>query len=203
MAESIDSILRQFLMLKSADLGDELQMLPDGTFRITSPSDWQTIYEQFLRNVDITKFWSVAWVKTSDYGQDPLSQLRLQIDFDAVRRRVMLHRVVIVADQLWPLSDLHPQESLRTWVECQHDHGIWVGLVRESQIAHVSDLLSEFGIFGDRALAVREHNDEQLSIPYVLSFDAVQIQKAKARWKRMKTYAISYMTLLDQLESKE
>ncbi len=203
MSDSTDSILRQFLMLKFANLGDELQMLPDGTFRVTSPGAWQTIYEQFLRSLEITKVWTVVRVSSVDYGQDPLSQQSLQIDSDAVRRRVMLHRVVIVADQLWPLSDLLPQEPLRTWVECQHDQGMWVGLVRESQIAHVSDLLSEFGIFGDRAFAVREHDNKRLSIPYVLSFDTVQIQQAKARWKKMKTYAISYMTLLDQLESNE
>ncbi len=203
MAESNDLILRQFLMLKSADLGDELLMLSDGTFRITSPSIWRTIYEQFLRNLEITKVWSVVRVSSADYGQDPMSQQSLQIDFDAVRRRMMLHRIVIVADELLPLSVLLPLEPLRSWVECQHNQGMWLGLVRESQIAHLSDLLSEFGIFGDRALSVREHDDEHPSFRCDLSFDAVPIQQAKDRWKTLKSYAASYMTLLDQLESKE
>ncbi len=203
MADQTDSILRQFLTLKIADIGDQLQMLPDGTVVVTEIEAWGTIYNQLLRSPDITKYWSVAWVKSADYWQDQPGQQSIKTNFDAVRRGMMIHRLVIIADQHWPKSAHLPHEPIRRWVEDQHNQGLWLGLLRESDIAHEPELLSDTGIFGDRAVVMQELDEHSPTFRVVLSFEAARVQDAKARWDRLKLYAISYWTLLDQLETKE
>ena len=78
MTDQSDSVLRQFVMLKLANLGDQLQVLADGTIVFSDAQAWQTIYDQFLRSPDITKHWSVAWVKSADYWQDEPGQQEVQ-----------------------------------------------------------------------------------------------------------------------------
>lgn len=202
MADQTDSILRQFVMLKLANLGEQLQMLADGTIVFSDAQAWQTIYDQFLRSPDITKHWSVAWVRSADYWQDEAGQQNIAANFAAVRRGMMIHRLVIIADQLWPKSAHLPNEPIRQWAEDQHNQGMWLGLIRESTVVHESDLLADIGIYSDRAVGIQELDEQSHTRRFVLSFDAVKVQAAMARWNRLKPFAVSYLTLLDQLETK-
>ncbi len=203
MADQTDSILRQFVMLKLANLGEQLQMLADGTIVFSDAQAWQTIYDQFLRSPDITKHWSVAWVRSADYWQDEAGQQSIAANFAAVRRGMLIHRLVIIADQLWPKSAHLPHEPILQWIDDQNNQGINLGLVRESTVTHELDLLADIGIYGDRAVGIQELDEQSRILRFVLSFDATNVQAAKARWDRLKLYAVSYWTLLDQLETKE
>lgn len=202
MTDQTDSILRQFVMLKLANLGEQLQVLADGTIVFSDAQAWQTIYDQFLRSPDITKHWSVAWVRSADYWQDEAGQQSIAANFAAVRRGMMIHRLVIIADQLWPKSAHLPHEPIRQWAEDQHNQGMWLGLIRESTVVHESDLLADIGIYSDRAVGIQELDEQSHTRRFVLSFDAVKVQAAMARWNRLKPFAVSYLTLLDQLETK-
>lgn len=203
MADQTDSILRQFVMLKLANIGEQLQMLADGTIIFSDTEVWRTIYDQFLRSPDITKYWSVAWVKSPEYWQDQPGRQSLDANFAAVRRGVMIHRLVIIADSLWPDASPFPTEPIRAWLDEQHNQGIWIGLVRESEVAHESDLLADIGIYGDRAIGVQELDSRSRTLRFVLSFDAEKIQDAKTRWERLKLYAVSYLTVLDRTQTTE
>ena len=108
MADQTDSILRQFVMLTLANLGEQLQMLADGTIVFSDAQAWQTIYDQFLRSPDITKHWSVAWVRSADYWQDEAGQQSIAANFAAVRRGLMIHRLVIIADPTLRASIHYP-----------------------------------------------------------------------------------------------
>lgn len=203
MADQTDSILRQFVMLKLANIGEQLQMLADGTIIFSDTEAWRTIYDQFLRSPDITKYWSVAWVKSAEYWQDQPGKQSLDANFEAVRRGVMIHRLVIISDCLWPDSSSLPDEPIRTWLDEQHNQGIWIGLVRESEVAHESDLLADIGIYGDRAVGIQELDSRSRTLRFVLSFDAEKNQDAKARWERLKLYTVSYLTVLDRTQTTE
>lgn len=203
MSDQTDSILRQFVMLKLANIGEQLQMLADGTIVFSDTEAWRTIYDQFLRSPDITKYWSVAWVKSAEYWQDQPGKQSLEANFDAVRRGVMIHRLVIMADSLWPDSSPFPAEPVRNWLEGQHNQGIWIGLIRESEMAHEADLLADIGIYGDRAVGIQELDSRSRTLRFILSFDAEKIQDAKARWDRLKMYAVSYLTVLDRTQTTE
>lgn len=203
MTDQTDSILRQFVMLKLANLGERLQILADGTIVFSDTPAWQSIYDQFLRSPDITKHWSVAWVKSADYWQDEMGQKNIAANFAAVRRGVKIRRLVIIADQLWPMSDHFPKEPVLQWIDDQNNQGINLGLVRESIVRHESDLLGDMGIYGDRVVGTQELDEQSRIVRFVLSFDAAKTQAAKASWDRLKLYAVSYWTLLDQLETNE
>ncbi len=203
MTDQTDSILRQFVMLKLANLGDQLQMLADGTIVFSDAQAWQTIYDQFLRSPDITKHWSVAWVRSADYWQDEAGQQSIAANFAAVRRGTMIHRLVIIADHLWLRSDHLPHEPIRKWLNDQHIQGMWLGLVRESTVAHESDLLADIGIYGGQAVGMQELDEQSRVVRFVLTFDTNKVHDAKARWDRLKLHAVSYFALLDQLETKE
>lgn len=202
MADQTDSILRQFVMLKLANLGERFQVLADGTIVFSDAQAWQTIYEQFMRSPDIKKHWSVAWVKSADYWQDELGQQCLAANFAAGRRGMLIHRLIIIADQLWPTSDHLPHEPILQWIDDQNNQGINLGLVRKSTVAHELDLLADIGIHGDRAVGMQELDEQSRVVRFVLTFDTDKVQAAKARWERLKLYAVSYWTLLDQLETK-
>ena len=105
MSDSIDSALRQFVMLKLANLGERFQMLDDGTVILSDTQAWMTIYDQLMRSPDITKHWSVVWIKSADDWQDKMGQQRLAANFAAVRRGMKIKRLVIIEDELWPKSD--------------------------------------------------------------------------------------------------
>lgn len=203
MTDQTDSILRQFVMLKLANLGEQLQVLADGTIVFSDSQAWRTIYDQFLRSPDITKHWSVAWVRSADYWQDEAGKQGIAANFAAVRRGTMIHRLVIIADQLWPKSAHLPHEPIRKWIEDQHNQGMWLGLVRESVVAHESELLADIGIYGSQAVGMQELDEQSHMVRFSLSFDVARIRTAKARWDRLKPYAVSYWTLLDQLETNE
>ncbi len=203
MADQTDSVLRQFVMLKLAKLGEQLQVLADGTIIFSDTQAWQIIYDQFLRSPDITKHWSVAWVRSTDYWQDEAGRQSIAANFAAVRRGVKIRRLIIIADQLWPKSDHFPKEPVLQWIDDQNRQGINLGLVRESTLVHEFDLLADIGIYGNRAVGIQELDEQCQPRRFVLSFNAAETQAAKARWDRLKLYAVSYWTLLDQLETNE
>lgn len=203
MSDPIDSALRQFVMLKLANLGERFQMLDDGTIILSDTHAWMTIYDQLMRSPDITKHWSVVWIKSADDWQDEMGQQSLAANFAAVRRGMMIHRLVIIADHLWPTSSHLPQEPICKWAKDQHNQGMWLGLVRESIIAHESELLADIGIYGSLAVGSQELDEQSRLIRFSLSFDVANVQAAKARWDHLKKHTVSYFALLDQLEIKE
>ncbi len=203
MSDPIDSALRQFVMLKLANLDERFRILDDGTIILSDTQAWMTLYDQLMRSPDITKHWSVVWIKSADDWQDEKGQQCLAANFAAVRRGMKLRRLLIIADQLWPKADHLPHESILRWVQDQNRQGINLDLARESEVNQESDLVAEMSVYGDRAIESKEFDNKLQTMRLVLSFDSDKIQAAMARWNRLKSYAVSYWTLLDQLEIKE
>ncbi len=93
--------------------------------------------------------------------------------------------------------------AIRTWLDEQNDRGVWVSLVRESEIAAEPDLLADFGIYGDRAIGIQELDELSRTQRFVLQFDAHSLHLARDRWERLSLYAIPYADLLDQARPGE
>ena len=92
-----------------------------------------------------------------------------------------------------------PVGDVLAWVEEQHRHGVWVTLVRESQLAGEPDLLVDSGVYGDRAVGVQELDEHGRTVRFVLRFDPAAVRLALDRWDRLTLFAVSYQTLLDRL----
>jgi hypothetical protein len=197
LAGQPDAVLRQFALLKLSSIAGQVQSLAQGTVVFSSTETWRTVYEELLE-CDLVLYQSVAWVKTKDYWQDRPGWQSMRLNFDLVRRGLRIERIVILRNNLWPAGERLPSPEIRPWIKEQHDHGIWVLLVRESDIASEPDLCADFGIYGERATGVQELDDQSRTLRFILYFDPQNVRLARDRWTRLLLYTTSFADLLDQ-----
>ncbi len=204
LAEQKDPILREIALLKLSSVNGQIESLAGGTVVFAGTEAWRTVYEKLLKSPDIQEYRSVAWVRTKDYWQDPPGRQSMEANFQAVHRaRILVERIIILRDDLWPKRDLLPSDELLPWIEEQHNHGIWVCLVRESDLSHEGDLLADVGIYGDRALGIQELDERSRTLRFVLHFEPKEIRLAKERWERLMLYAVPLRQLLDRIPADQ
>lgn len=201
LAKRSDAILRRVALLKFASVADQLDNLAEGRIVFAVTEGWRTVYEQLLTDPDIRQYRSVAWVRTPGYWQDEPGRHSMQVNFEAVHRGVLIERIIILSQELWPADQALPSPEIRGWVAEQHEHGLWVALVREETLNRESDLLIDFGIYGNRAVGVQEVDDQCRTLRFTLNMDAQSVQLADERWQRLLLYAQSYRKLLDESPS--
>lgn len=200
LAMHSDPILREIAAWKAAALRQDITELADGTVIFSGTETWRTVYEKLLTSPDVMEYRSVAWVRSQEYWQDAPGRQSMQVNFEAVRRGVLIERIVILRDELWPKTELIPKGAIGAWIEEQHNHGFWVCLVRESQLAGEPDLLMDVGIYGSRALGIQELDERSRTVRFVLQFDPQAIRLAMERWSRLELFATSYDELLDRTD---
>ena len=66
---------------------------------------------------------------------------------------------------------MFPADPIHDWVEEQHRYGIWLLLIRESTLEAEPDLISDFGIYGSRAVGMQLLDPAGRTKRFVLSFD--------------------------------
>ncbi|MEX2171081.1 MAG: hypothetical protein WD851_17310 [Pirellulales bacterium] len=198
LAMQTDPILREIGLLKSASVRQEISLLADGTVVFSGTESWRTVYEKLLRDPEIHEYQSVAWVRTKDYWQDPPGRQSLALNFDAVQRGVLIERIMILGDELWPAGNDLPTAEIRPWIEEQYNHGFWICLVRESELASEPDLRVDMGLYGPRAVGFQEIDERCRTLRFTLHFDVHQIRIGRDRWKRLLLFAIPYRELLDR-----
>lgn len=201
LAARNDPVLRGIAVLKLATATAQVRALAAGEVVFPATEAWRTVYEQLLTSPDIRSYRSVAWVRAPGYWQDPPGRQSMKANFDAVRRGTLVERVVVLRDDLWPAGAPLPAGDILAWVEDQHRHGVWVTLVRESQLAGEPDLLADSGIYGDRAVGVQELDEYGRTLRFILRFDPGAVRLALDRWNRLALFAVSYQSLLDRLPS--
>lgn len=199
LARQADPVLREIAVLKLASLAGEIGSLADGRVEFGATEAWRTVYERLLGGPDLKEYRSVAWVRSNDYWRDQPGRQSMRVNFEAAHRGVLVERIVILPDALWPARQPLPSDDVLPWIREQHDHGLWVTLVRESEAAAEPDLLADFGIYGDRAVGVQETDDRSRTVRFTLSFDPQAVRVAQERWRRLSIYATSFRSLLDRL----
>lgn len=105
---------------------------------------------------------------------------------------------MILNDFFWAPAALLPAKPVLAWLQDQHKHKINLRLIRESEIDDETDLLGDFGIYGDRAVGWLELDDQCRSLRFTLDFDAQNVRLAEERWKRLELFAISFREVLDR-----
>ena len=194
-----DPIFRQLATERLDGLVKQAQTLSEASIEYTSTESWRVAYEQLLCSPGLHLYRSVAHIESVHYWQDgPGTQsTRLNLKLQD-SRTISVERIAIIADHLWPEASPFPAEPIHAWLEEQHRHGIWVRLVRESQLLSESDLVTDLGIYGSRAFGIQIADPAGRTIRFVLSFDFEKVQRAEVVWSRLLVYAISYRDLLDQ-----
>lgn len=199
LAARDDPVLRGLAVLKLASVTGQIRALAAGEVVFPATEAWRTVYEQLLTSPDIRSYRSVAWVRAPGYWQDPPGRQSMKANYDATRRGMLVERVVILRDDLWPVGTPLPTGDVLAWIEDQHRHGVWVTLVRESELAGEPDLLVDSGIYGDRAVGVQELDEHGRTLRFILRFDPAAVRLALDRWDRLALFAVSYQSLLDRL----
>jgi len=201
LAGQVDPILRDIAILKLAFVAGQIESLASGTVVFAGTEAWRTVYEKILRSPELREYRSVAWVRTKDYWQDQPGRQSMNENFEAAHRGVLIDRIIILRDELWPRGQLLPSEEILPWIHGQHDHGLRVRLVHESDLAAEPDLLSDVGVYGDRAIGVQELDERSRTLRFTLTFDSQAVRLAGDRWQRLLLYATSFRNLLDQAET--
>jgi hypothetical protein len=115
IARQTDSILRDAAVQKLGSVAEQIGSLASGKVVFALTEGWRTVYERRLGT-----YRSVAWVRSPSYWQDPPGRQSMRVNFDAVRRGVLIERVVILRDDLWPAGTLLPIPEILSWIEEQH-----------------------------------------------------------------------------------
>ncbi len=201
LAAQTDPILREIAALKLASVNAQIGSLADGAVIFGGTETWRSVYDALLASPDIKEYQSVAWVRSREYWQDAPGKRSMNANFEAAYRGVVVERIVILRDELWPRDRLLPTDDILPWLEDQHDHGVRTTLVRESALASEPDLLADFGVYGDRACGTQELDERSRTVRFVLSFEPQTVRLAKDRWRRLAVYATPLRNLLDRSDA--
>ncbi len=198
-AELKDPIFRQLASQRLESLVQQAERLAEGSIEYSSTESWRVAYEELLRSPGLHLYRSIAHIESAHYWQDGpgMQSSRLNLELQD-SRTIGVERIAIIADHLWPEDSLFPVEPIHSWLEEQHRHGIWVRLVRESQLLTESSLVTDLGIYGNRAVGIQAADPAGRTIRFLLSFDFERVQRAEVVWSRLSVYATSYRELLDQ-----
>ncbi|MCY2965531.1 MAG: hypothetical protein NT069_18190 [Planctomycetota bacterium] len=198
LARRTDPILRRIALLKFSSVAEQIEGLAAGKIVFSLTEGWRTVYEELLRSPDVREYRSVAWVRSPEYWQDEPAQQSMRVNFESAQRGVAIERIVILRDELWPREQRLPAPSILSWIEDQHNHGVCVSLVRESELSREPDLLTDMGIYGDRAVGVQELDEKCRTLRFTLNLDPNAMELADARWRQILLYSKSFASLVDQ-----
>ena len=196
LAEQADPLLREIAAIKLTSVNAQIGTIAAGTVVFAGTETWRTVYEQLLAGGSIREYRSVAWVRSASYWQDPPGRQSMRANFEAVHRRVLIERIAILPDALWPNDTELPADAIQLWLQEQHDHGLHLILVRESALRGEPDLLADFGIYGHRAVGTQELDEQSRTVRFTLSFDPQAVLLADDRWRRLSIFGIPYQSLL-------
>lgn len=195
-----DGILRDAAIQKIGSVAEQIAALGEGKVVFALTEGWRTVYERLLLSPELKKYRSVAWVRTPDYWQDEPGRRSMQVNFDAAERGLLIERVIILRDDLWPAESILPVPAILPWIEEQHNHGLWITLARASDVAREPDLLADIGLYGTRAVGVQELDECSRTLRFTLDLDPQAMRVAEERWQRLSLYAVSFRSLLARSE---
>ena len=196
---NFDPICRDLAIARATHIEGELLQVSQGRFIFTGTETWRMPYERLLRSPGLYLYRSIAFLKTANYWQDEPGRQSMQLNFElAGDGKLNIERIVIVPDHLWPPQERFPVEPIHSWLQAQHLHSITVQLVRQSSLAEEPDLVTDMGLYGNRAVGQQEIDERGRTVQFTLTFDFPEVLAAEQRWERLSIYAISYAELLDR-----
>ena len=175
------------------------ESLRQGVIEYYDTESWRRAYAVILRSAPVKRYQSVALVNTEGYWQDVHGKQSLDLNYELQTLKCLsIERIVIVADNLWPKRKKLPVESIADWIFEQHNHGIWVELVRASELTQVPDLLVDVGIYGDLAIGTQSLDSKSRTMKFSLSFNKTDIENGQKNWGRLRKHTTSFRKILDQ-----
>lgn len=204
VTQQTDPIYREVALEELGRLATTVAEVSAGKITYEGTETWRIIYDKLLRSPGLHLYRSVAWVKNANYWQDEPGRQSMKTNFELHENGPLnIERIVILGNDAWPWNESLPVERIHRWIREQHDHGIWIKLVRESMLTQEPELIGDVGIYGSRAVGVQELDDECRTVRFTLTFNFDEVTKAEDRWNRLSVYATPYQDLLDQFRANE
>ena len=195
-----DSVFQTLLETRLANITDDINQLGKGRIEFSNTESWRVFYEQLLRCPSTTMYRSVAHVETQHYWQDGAGEKSTKLNLDLHDAgKIRVERLAIIADHLWQKDESLPANPIRRWIDQQHRFGIWIELVRESELENEPHLIADFGIYGFRAVGRQISDSSGRTTRFTLSFEYDDVKEAEANWERLKVFTKSYASILDQI----
>lgn len=170
-----------------------------GSFEFHSTERWRVAYEQLLTSPGLHHYRSVAVIWTPSYWQSEAGFNSMQLNHQlSAAHKLLIERVVILADPLWPNRQALPVDTIQEWLIEQHHHGIQLWLVRVSELTQETDLMTDLGIYGSRAVGTQEVETSGATRQFLLRFGLEPVQAAEEKWNRLLVYAVPYEKFLDR-----
>ncbi len=201
LSRNPDPIYREIALRQMDVLTRKAAAIASGTFVFEGTETWRLLYDQLLRSPGLHLYRSVAWVKRETYWQDEPGRKSMAVNFELhSAERLNIERIAIIADELWPTTEVWPTELLRQWLSEQHRRGIWIKFVRASALAKEPELIADLGIYGSRAVGFQELDEQCRTTRFTLTFQPERVTEAETRWNRLSVYAESFADYLDRYE---
>lgn len=198
-----DPIYRELALERFRRLNEEAVAVAAGRIEFIGTEAWRTPYETLLRSRGLYRYRSVAYARTPNYWQDEPGRQSMRVNFEMIQNGLLIERVVIVPDAFWPAGELEPVEPVGRWLERQVRAGVWLSIVRDSQLEGDPDLLIDFGLYGNRAVGFQQVDDHGRTVRFSLSFDFAELLAAERRWERLAVYATRYDRLPEIMSDKK
>jgi len=198
LAQQSDPLFRELAAPKLEGLAQQLRELAQGEIIYEGTETWRTAYEKVLATLDTKVYYSAAWVRSRAYWNDVPGRHSMELNFQLIDRGFRIERMHILPETLWPASNALPDAETLAWLEEQAEHGIIVSLVREADLAAEPALRRDFAIYGNRAAAVQELDDQSRTVRYGLYFGRARLSQELERWERLALYAKDLNSLLDR-----
>ncbi len=200
VSQRSSKVYRELALQHLDELTRRCLELGQGRIVFTETETWRLAYERLLREPTVFNYRSVAVVRHPRYWQDAAGVGSMQFNFQLIDERVVtIERIVVIADDLWPKEQDLPVEELRQWIHEQSVHGIWIAMIRLSDLASEPELLQDMGIYGQLAVGTQVLAEDNLRTQrFLLDFDLNAVRAAERRWEKLGIYSVSYKDRLDQ-----
>jgi hypothetical protein len=201
IVEHSDLLFHDLCRVRVENMASELGTLAKGEVVFDATETWRTAYQRVLETLRVKSYYSVAWVRSSEYWNDAPGRQSMRLNYEMVERGFRIERCHILPDELWPFDERMPRTGILEWLVEQQGRGIIVSLIRESDLTNEPDLLCDFAVYGDRAIGIQEMDEQARTVRFILSFDQASIRQALDRWERLALYSKSFGDFMDQLQT--
>lgn len=182
-------LLEKVAAVKLASMNQEILALSLGKLQFSRTETWRLVYEQILKNKDLGIYRSVAWVRCEAYWQDTPGIQSMESNYQAIINGIKIERIFIIPDSLLVQDGRVPNYKMMDWMLEQSSRGVEVRWVRESDLKNESDLVRDFGIYGQIAVGEQEMDERCRTLRFTLDFESRQVDLAQQRWKRLEIFS--------------
>lgn len=189
VAENRNALFQTLACERIRSLGRDFGQMERGVLTYFSTEAWRHSYSRILNQPSVREYRSVAWIRSPDYWQDHPGQQSLELNLELVDQGVAITRIMILRKSQTCDESGRICKRVADWIQRQHDAGINVLWLFESELDSEKELLVDIGIYGSEAIGILDINARSETICFRLSFHQADVEHHTEQWNRLLVYA--------------